>query len=319
LKFVISGKNVTHWKETTLSFVGIRCFVCQEDIATVATGPERFWSDPNSWPSGKLPIEGENVHIEPGWNMTLDLAETPILTLVRVNGILRFKNDMDISFRAKHIFVRAGELLIGSNTTPYVHNATITLFGEKDSKAIVYDNAIEAGNKLIANVGKIRMYGKQRSHTLVRLTVPATRGSTAIFIEPGMDLVAGDKIALLPTAYDNEASDEVTITEYDTTTGQAKFTPILSYYHWGHHESTAADYNGADMRGEVIVLSRNIMITGEDIESWGAQIVTSDTAEVDTTGNITMRYGSTVLDSVELFKCSQIDTMKAALRFEGAS
>jgi len=55
------------------------------------TGPERFWSDPGSWPSGVLPKAGENVHIEPGWNMTLDLAETPELVLLRVNGILRFK------------------------------------------------------------------------------------------------------------------------------------------------------------------------------------------------------------------------------------
>lgn len=79
MKFVISGKNVTHWKETTMQFVGIRCFVCQEAITATPTGPERFWSDPQSWPSGKLPVEGEAVHIEPGWNMTLDLAETPIL------------------------------------------------------------------------------------------------------------------------------------------------------------------------------------------------------------------------------------------------
>ena len=45
--------------------------------------------------------------------MTLDLAETPQLVLLRVNGILRFKDDMDVHLKAKHIYVRAGELLIG--------------------------------------------------------------------------------------------------------------------------------------------------------------------------------------------------------------
>lgn len=39
-------------------------------------------------------------------------------------------------------------------------NARITLYGEKNMETIVYDNAIEAGNKLIANVNKIRMFGK---------------------------------------------------------------------------------------------------------------------------------------------------------------
>jgi hypothetical protein len=89
---------------------GLRCVgPCNEEIdETDAVGAERLWSSPSSWTSGKVPEEGEDVHIESGWNMTMDLAETPILRLVRVNGILRFKDDMDISFRAKHIFVRAG-------------------------------------------------------------------------------------------------------------------------------------------------------------------------------------------------------------------
>jgi len=46
-------------------------------------------------------------------------------------------------------------------------------------------------------------------------------------------------------------------------------TTPLKYHHWGASESTANNYNGADMRGEVILLSRSIVIAGEDIESWG--------------------------------------------------
>lgn len=33
------------------------------------------------------------------------------------------------------------------------------------------------------------------------------------------------------------------------------------------------------MRGEVLLLSRSIVVAGEDIESWGGQIVTSDVME----------------------------------------
>lgn len=43
------------------------------------------------------------------------------------------------------------------------------MYGEKDQKAIVYDNAIEAGNKLIANVNKLRMFGKKRTKNWTRL------------------------------------------------------------------------------------------------------------------------------------------------------
>lgn len=72
------------------------------------------------------------------------------------------------------------------------------------------------------------------------------------------------------------------------------------------------------MRGEVILLTRNIKIDAEDIESWGGQVVTSDTMEIYGT-EIISRTGTTILDSVEIFNCSQIDTFKAALRFESAA
>ena len=94
--------------------------------------------------------------------MTMDLEETPVYRLVRVNGILNFKDDIDIKFNAKHIFVRAGELNIGSKDKPYEKNCVITLYGEKNDAGIVYDNALEAGNKLIANTNIINMFGKKR-------------------------------------------------------------------------------------------------------------------------------------------------------------
>jgi len=91
----------------------------------------------------------------------------------------------------------------------------------------------------------------------------------------------------------------------------------LNYYHWGRATSTGigSDFDGVDMRGEVMILTRNVKIDAEDIESWGGQVITSDTIEFD--GK--MRFGHTVLDNVEIFNCSQIDTFKAALRFEAAS
>jgi hypothetical protein len=84
-----------------------------------------------------------------------------------------------------------------------------------------------------------------------------------------MDIVAGDRLALLPTSFDNMASDDVFVTSYDNVTGNATLDRELDYYHWGHHESKKEFYNGADMRGEVLLLTRNILIAGENIESWG--------------------------------------------------
>lgn len=38
------------------------------------------------------------------------------------------------------------------------------------------------------------------------------------------------------------------------------------------------------MRGEVVILSRNIKVFGNDVENWGAQVVTSDTIEINSLG-----------------------------------
>jgi len=43
-------------------------------------------------------------------------------------------------------------------------------------------------------------------------------------------------------------------------------------------------------------------------------VITSDFTEADET----YRAGQTILDNVEIYNCSQYDTMKSALRFEGA-
>lgn len=72
------------------------------------------------------------------------------------------------------------------------------------------------------------------------------------------------------------------------------------------------------MRGEVLLLTRNVKIDAQDIESWGGQVLTGDTIEVFD-GVTTMRSGTTIMDNVEIHNCSQIDSEKASIRFSSAA
>ena len=68
------------------------------------------------------------------------------------------------NLRAQYIFVRVGELIIGTKETPYQSEASITLFGNQQSNYFVFTNDIEGGNKGIANTALISIWGKPRIH-----------------------------------------------------------------------------------------------------------------------------------------------------------
>ena len=70
------------------------------------------------------------------------------------------------------------------------------------------------------------------------------------------------------------------------------------------------------MRGEVILLSRNIQIEGDTTDNWGCTIVTTEMLADPSTNEWII--GHTIMDNVEVKKCSQKDTEQAAIRFEGA-
>lgn len=55
------------------------------------------------------------------------------------------------------------------------------------------------------------------------------------------------------------------------------------------------------MRGEVVLLTRNVKIIGNNENGWGGQIVTSDYKEED---GETWRIGHTILKNVEIDNCS---------------
>jgi len=103
----------------------------------------------------------------------------------------------------------------------------------------------------------------------MRLRAEVHRNDSQILIDSGLDLVPGDRLALLPTSYAQDARDDVFVSKYDSSTGLVTLNTSLNYYHFGAAESTASKYSGVDIRGEVLLLTRNVLIEGYDEEAWG--------------------------------------------------
>ena len=322
LHWVVNGKDKVVQTEKDYKFTATKCvYACAESIVEVEEVEEEFrlWSDVKNWPNETLPAEGDSPEVMSGWKMILDIEEPPKFHTIKVNGVLIFSDEIDIHLQAINIYVRAGELHIGNETHPHQHNAQITLLGDKEADTIVFDNGIEAGNKILINTNLVKMFGQSRTKNLLRLHQEANMGDTEIYVETGLDLVDGDMIALVATALKFDASENQVVKAYDSETGKITLHGSVVYNHYGTAESTADKYNGVDIRGEVLLLSRNIRIVGEDVWSWGCQVVTSDTVEFDMeTMETKTRVGQMLIDNVEIYNCSQIDTERAALRFEQA-
>ena len=53
----------------------------------------------------------------------------------------------------------------------------------------------------------------------MRLRAEVHRFDTQILVDAGLDLVPGDRLALLPTSYAPDAADDVFVKTYDNLTG----------------------------------------------------------------------------------------------------
>lgn len=295
LHWIVNNKDKNELDEINYQFIATKCVSqCGEPIVEVEEEEAefRFWSDVTNWPNETLPAEGDTVQIMSGWKMILDVEQPPKFHTIHVNGILIFSDEIDIHLQAINIWVRAGELHIGNETHPHQHNAQITLLGDKEADTIVFDNDIEAGNKIIVNNNLVKMFGKSRTKNLLRLHQVAEKGDSTIFVETGLDLVSGDMIALVATSLKFDASENQFVESYNNETGEVTLQGKVRFYHYGAPETTAEKYNGIDIRGEVLLLTRNVRVVGEDIWSWGGQIVTTDLMEFDTnTMELVPRYG----------------------------
>lgn len=247
--------------------------------------------------------------------MVLDLAETPKLGTLSVNGRLSFIQHEDypsVHLQAHAVFVRAGELLIGSEEEPFAGNATITLLGETEDDGLTLQGTVTGGNKVLAVTGDVKIFGTKRQTQMLRLLRSVYKGDESIVVDAENDWVPGDLIYLAPTTMMTHHNEYRTIVAKEG----AKLTldAPLEYYHYGDGSSTGRDYEGVDMRGEVLLLTRNVKIQGERRDGWGGQIVVTDMFETD--GN--WRKGSLIMDSVQVYNCSQKDMWHAAIRWEGA-
>jgi cell migration-inducing and hyaluronan-binding protein len=214
-----------------------------------AAKPSR-WSDPTSWPDGKVPVAGDAVTIARGKNIVLDVAP-PALRSLTINGKLSFADDRDIDLRTEWIYVPGGELSIGSEAKPYTRKASITLTDTVPNEDI--NTMGDRGIMLLR--GTLSLHG-DRKNAWTKLGRTAKAGSARIDVLDASGWRKGDRIVLASTDFNPRQAEERTVT---AIRGNAlTLDKPLQYMHFG--EITF----GVDERGEVGLLTRNIRIQASD-------------------------------------------------------
>ena len=225
------------------------------DMASGASAPSTnarklLWSDPASWPDGKVPGEGDAVMIGRDMDVVLDVAP-PALRSLTIDGKLSFSDDLDIGLQTEWIYVRRGELQIGSEADPYRHNATITLTDNVPDEDV---NTMGDRGILVMG-GTLNLHG-DRENSWTKLAETAEAGSARIAVLDAGGWRKGDQIVLASTDFDPHQAEERTITAVSGNT--LTLDKPLDYMHFG--EITY----GVDERGEVGLLTRNIKIQASD-------------------------------------------------------
>ncbi len=220
--------------------------------AAAAVGQSR-WSDPKSWPDGKVPREGDAVTIGKDQNVVLDVSP-PALRSLTVKGKLSFSNAKDLALETEWIYVAGGELDIGSEAHPHTRNAVITLTDNVKDENI---NTMGDRGIMLLN-GALSLHG-DRKNAWTKLSATAKAGATKIQVLKASGWRKGDVIVLASTDFNPRQAEERTIT---AISGNAlTLDKPLAYMHFGQIT------DGVDERGEVGLLTRNIKIqASEDAE-----------------------------------------------------
>ena len=132
------------------------------------------------------------------------------------------------------IWVRAGELNVGTEDEPFDSTVEIRLHGNNRSPTeFVFAPQIPVNNKHLIVTGKLNMFGIPRTKRVTRLLDSALPNQTNLILEPGLDLVNGDKLGLPATNVQVYDSETVIVESYDADSGLVTLTEPLQGYHFG--------------------------------------------------------------------------------------
>ena len=245
------------------------------------------WSNPRTW-GGRLPSKGEKVRIPYGARVVLDTS-TPDLAGLQIDGLLSFA-EKNVELRSQSVLVH-GTLRVGKPSDPFRHRGVITLLDGNRSADVM-----GMGTKVLGVMGgTLEMHGR-RIDGWTQLSETAEPGDRSIELAQAPEWRVGDKIVLASSDYWQQHDEERRITSIDGT--RVELDAPLQYRHWGEIQTWGE--HSVDERAEVGLLSRNILVRGDEASSnggFGGHMMVMEGAEAR-------------IDGVEFFNMGQRNALR---------
>ncbi|KAM3144741.1 hypothetical protein pb186bvf_003050 [Paramecium bursaria] len=308
----LSGKG-----KSFSEFINIFSITCRLNCAPsvpVTVDPKdvvaKLWSDPATWPSGKLPQAGENVVIDAKYQVILDVNPPPLGNLTVYGQLIFDDNRASSKLEANLIWVYSGSILAGSPEKPFNGNLTIQINGGVSDPVQIIDDFVEPSSKMWAITNNTELYGIVPRTTWTRLVSYASAGTSTIVVDSSLDWNVGDQIVISPSGSDPIQYETRLITSILDNT--IKLNAPLLYDHFGAPTETIINSIGVlDMRSSVGHLTRNIKIqAGPDSTNLGFRILVY---QFDDTIINLPRRGRAVFSGVEFINGGQINTDNGAV------
>ncbi|XP_036624228.1 fibrocystin [Trichosurus vulpecula] len=217
----------------------------------------RRWSRAHSWIPQSWPQDGDNVTVESGQTLLLDIT-TSVLSMLHIKGgKLMFTGPGPIELHAHCILVsHGGELHIGSQEEPYHGKALIHLHGSSPSTAF-----FPYGAKFLAvRNGTLSLHGLMPEVSFTHLRTAAQANDTMLALEDPVDWHPGEEVVISGVTLEgSQGQEEVAI--IDSVHGADLYLKLPLRYSHGFLKHNITGHHLA-LKATVALLSRNIAIQG---------------------------------------------------------
>ncbi|XP_054983665.1 fibrocystin-L [Sorex araneus] len=227
------------------------------------------WSSSLSWGGKSPPEEGSLAVITKGQTILLD-QNTPVLKMLLIQGGTLIFDEADIELQAENILITDGGILqIGTEASPFQHQAIITLHGHLRSPEL----PVYGAKTLAVREGTLDLHGLPVPVIWTRLAQTAKAGEKTLILQEAVTWKAGDKIVIASTGHrhSQRENEKRTIAFVSADGINITLADPLNYTHLGI-TVTLPDGTLFEARAEVGILTRNILIRGSNNMEWDNKI-----------------------------------------------